>query len=177
MWDLWCTKWHWGWFSPSTSGSLVNSRYIKYSITSLIILQPDAIISTLRASRNVYLKDITHQVWKFRSWRFVVPWCTERPITKCARYHLVERTTTRTQILCCAEYARKMPLLYEMLQLHTLHSTVFPNGCEPPVSSASAGVAGCTSMFLLPHFYNFLPFPDFITFAFEHHSRMASTPI
>jgi hypothetical protein len=26
MWDLWCTKWHWGWFPPSTSVSIANSH-------------------------------------------------------------------------------------------------------------------------------------------------------
>jgi hypothetical protein len=37
MWDLWWTKWHGGSFSPSTSVSLVNHHYTKFS--TLIISQ------------------------------------------------------------------------------------------------------------------------------------------
>jgi hypothetical protein len=32
MWGLWCTKWHWGRFSPSTSVSLANHHSTNFSI-------------------------------------------------------------------------------------------------------------------------------------------------
>jgi hypothetical protein len=32
MWDLWWTKWHWAWFSPTTSVSLANHNSTKFSI-------------------------------------------------------------------------------------------------------------------------------------------------
>jgi hypothetical protein len=37
-WDLWCTKWHWGRFSPSTSVSPANSHSTDRS--TLIIYHP-----------------------------------------------------------------------------------------------------------------------------------------
>jgi hypothetical protein len=56
IWDLWCTKWHWGGFSLSTSVSPVNcyctncSTLINYRIV-------DAIVSMLTASLNNQLEE------------------------------------------------------------------------------------------------------------------------